>query len=71
MKLGKTRFNGKAILKACTNGSSEFMSNVAMSVVGMLFNKQLLKYVGENGVAAYGVMMYVSMILLLHLLAIP
>lgn len=62
LKLGKTRFNGKAILKACTNGSSEFMSNVAMSVVGMLFNKQLLKYVGENGVAAYGVMMYVSMI---------
>lgn len=62
LQLGKTTFNGKAILKACANGSSEFMSNVSMSVVGMLYNIQLLKYAGENGVAAYGVMMYVSMI---------
>lgn len=62
MRLEKTIFDGKAILKACTNGSSEFMSNVSMSVVGMLYNIQLLKYAGENGVAAYGVMMYVSMI---------
>ncbi len=62
LRLGKTSFDGKAILKACTNGSSEFMSNVSMSVVGMLYNIQLLKYAGENGVAAYGVMMYVSMI---------
>jgi len=62
LRLGKTRFEGKAVLKACTNGSSEFMSNVAMSVVGMLYNLQLLKYAGDNGVAAYGVMMYVSMI---------
>lgn len=62
LRLGKTTFDGRAILKACTNGSSEFMSNVSMSVVGMLYNIQLLKYAGENGVAAYGVMMYVSMI---------
>ena len=62
LRLGKTSFDGKAILKACANGSSEFMSNVSMSIVGMLYNIQLLKYVGENGVAAYGVMMYVSMI---------
>lgn len=62
LRLGKTSFDGKAILKACTNGSSEFMSNVAMSIVSMLYNLQLLKYAGENGVAAYGVMMYVSMI---------
>ena len=62
LRLGKTTFDGKAILKACANGSSEFMSNVSMSVVGMLYNLQLLKYAGENGVAAYGVMMYVSMI---------
>ncbi|HBA70186.1 MAG TPA: MATE family efflux transporter [Lachnospiraceae bacterium] len=62
LRLGKTTFDGKAILKACTNGSSEFMSNVSMSIVGMLYNIQLLKYAGENGVAAYGVMMYVSMI---------
>ena len=62
LRLGKTRFDGKAVLKACTNGSSEFMSNVSMSVVGMLFNHQLLIFAGQNGVAAYGVMMYVSMI---------
>lgn len=62
LRLCKTNFDTKALLKACTNGSSEFMSNVSMSLVGMLYNIQLLKYAGENGVAAYGVMMYVSMI---------
>lgn len=62
LALGKTRFDAKIILKACANGSSEFMSNISMSVVSMLYNIQLLKYAGENGVAAYGVMMYVSMI---------
>lgn len=62
LKLGKTSFDGKAILQTCTNGSSEFMSNISMNVVGMLYNIQLIKYAGENGVAAYGVMMYVSMI---------
>lgn len=63
LRLGRTSFDGRAILKACTNGSSEFMSNVSMNIVGMLYNTQLLKFAGENGVAAYGVMMYVSMIL--------
>lgn len=62
LRIGKTNFDGKAILKACTNGSSEFMSSVSMSLISMLYNLQLLKYAGENGVAAYGVMMYVSMI---------
>lgn len=62
LKLGKTSFDGKAILKACTNGSSEFMSNISMSIVSMLYNKQLMAYAGEDGIAAYGVMMYVSMI---------
>lgn len=62
LKLGKTHYNGKIIFKACTNGSSEFMSNISMSLVGMLYNIQLIKYAGENGIAAYGVMMYVSMI---------
>ena len=62
LRLGKTEFDGGAIIKACINGSSEFMSNISMSIVGMLYNIQLLKYAGENGVAAYGVMMYVSMI---------
>ena len=62
LKLGKTNFDGKALLKTCTNGSSEFMSNISMSLVGMLYNIQLLNYAGEDGVAAYGVLMYVSMI---------
>lgn len=62
LRLDKTKYDGRAIWKACTNGSSEFMSNISMSLVGMLYNLQLIKYAGEDGVAAYGVMMYVSMI---------
>lgn len=62
LRLGKTTYDGKAIFQACTNGLSEFMSNISMSIVGILYNLQLMKYAGENGIAAYGVMMYVSMI---------
>ena len=62
LRLGRTHYDGKALFKACTNGSSEFMSNISMNLVGMLYNKQLLDYLGNDGVAAYGVMMYVSMI---------
>ena len=62
LRLTKTNFDGAALLKTCTNGSSELMSNISMSLVGMLYNVQLLSYEGENGVAAYGVMMYVNMI---------
>lgn len=64
LKLTKTKWDGKALLKACTNGSSELMSNISMSIVSMLYNVQLIKYAGENGVAAYGVLMYVNMIFL-------
>lgn len=62
LKLGKAKFDGRSLLKACTNGSSEFLSNISMSVVGMLYNSQLLKYAGNDGVVAYGVIMYVNMI---------
>ena len=62
LRLGKTKFDGKALVKACTNGSSELMSNISMNLVGMLYNVQLMKYAGEDGIAAYGVMMYVSFI---------
>ena len=62
LRLTKCSFDGTALLKTCTNGSSELMSNISASVVGMLFNVQLMKYAGENGVAAYGVLMCVSMI---------
>ena len=62
LKLVKFKFDGRALIKTCVNGSSELMSNISMSLVGMLFNIQLIKYAGENGVAAYGVLMYVSMV---------
>ncbi len=62
LRLQSASFDAKAFVKICTNGSSELMSNVSMSLVGMLYNVQLMKYAGENGVAAYGVLMYVSMI---------
>lgn len=62
LRLGKTCFDGRALGKTCANGSSELMSNISMSVVSMLYNVQLLRYAGEDGVAAYGVLMYVSFI---------
>ena len=64
LRLTKTRFDGRALMRACTNGSSELMSNISMSVVGMLYNVQLMYYAGENGVAAYGVLMYVNLLFL-------
>lgn len=57
-----TKFDMKALVKTCTNGSSELMTNISLSIVSMLYNIQLIKYAGENGVAAYGVLMYVNMI---------
>lgn len=57
-------FDGRALVKACTNGSSELMSNISMSLVSMLYNVQLMRYAGEDGVAAYGVLMYINFIFL-------
>lgn len=62
LKFTKTKLEFKVLLKATTNGSSELLSNVAMSVISMLFNMQLLKVAGENGVAAYGIIMYAGFI---------
>ena len=62
LRLGKTDVDGRALLRAVTNGSSEFMSNVSMNLVGILYNLQLMEYAGEDGIAAYGVMMYVSFV---------
>ena len=62
LKLGKLYFNGREFLQVCLNGSSEMLSNISASVVGMLYNFQLLKYLGEDGVSAYGVLMYLGMI---------
>ena len=62
LKLTKTNFEWKAILQACTNGSSEMLTNLSMSLVNMLFNVQLMKYAGADGVIAYGIIMYVGFI---------
>lgn len=58
----KTSFDGKALFRATTNGFSELLSNVSMSLVAMLYNAQLMKYAGQNGIAAYGTIMYIDMI---------
>ena len=62
LRLGSTGFYGAVLLKACGNGSSELLSNICSSMVSMLYNFQLMRLAGENGVAAYGVNMYVSFI---------
>jgi len=62
LRLTKAKFDKNAMLRTCINGSSEMMTNVSMSLVSMLYNFQLMKFAGENGVAAYGVIMYVNFI---------
>lgn len=62
LKLTRCGFDKSVLFKTCTNGSSEFLSNVSTSLVSMLYNLQLMKYAGEDGVSAYGVLMYVAMI---------
>lgn len=62
LRLVKARMDWRVLAKTCTNGSSELMTNLSMSLVNMLYNVQLMKYAGENGVAAYGVIMYVNFI---------
>ena len=62
LRLSPTRLRIRPILAACGNGSSELMSNISSSIVSMLYNFQLLKYIGEDGVSAYGVLMYVQFI---------
>ena len=62
LQLTKTRFRGNILLKACANGSSEMVSSLSASVVNILYNFQLMRISGENGVAAYGIVMYVNFI---------
>lgn len=62
LRLGRACWKPHALLKACFNGSSELLSCVSSSIVSMLYNFQLLRYAGENGVAAYSVIMYVTFI---------
>lgn len=62
LRFVKTKLELKPIIKACTNGSSEMVSNISMSLVNMLYNLQLVKYAGYDGVVAYGIIMYVGFI---------
>lgn len=64
LRLVRPRFDGKVLWKTCTNGSSELMSNISGSIVSMLYNFQLLRLAGEDGLAAYGAVMYVNFIFL-------
>lgn len=62
LRLTKAKMDWRIFSHTCLNGSSELMTNLSLSLVNMLYNVQLLKYAGENGVAAYGVIMYVNFI---------
>lgn len=62
LKLGRLYYNGKILFTACTNGMSELITNISMSVVAILYNFQLMRFAGENGVAAYGAIMYIGFI---------
>ena len=62
LRFGKIRFDGKALLKGASNGISELVNGISGSLVGILYNTMLLKYAGEDGVAAYSIMMYVTMV---------
>ena len=62
LRLGKPRWDVRALGQTCLNGSSEMMTNLSLSLVNMLYNFQLMRFAGEDGVAAYGVIMYVNFI---------
>lgn len=55
IRLGSTKWDGKSVWLSCTNGASELMTNISSAVVGMIYNFQLMRIAGENGVASYGV----------------
>lgn len=62
LRLRWTEFEAQPLLRSCANGSSELMSNISGSLIGMLYNAQLMHFLGEDGVATYGVLMYVQFI---------
>lgn len=62
LKLVRAKFEWKAIGQTCANGSSEMLTNLSMSLVNLLYNMQLMKFAGSNGVVAYGIIMYVGFI---------
>ncbi len=62
LRLVKTGVEIRPVLRACVNGASELMSSISNSIVGMVYNFQLMRYIGEDGVSAYGVLMYVQFV---------
>ena len=62
LRLVRTKLEPRVLAGACANGSSELMSNISSSIVSIIYNFQLLKFLGEDGVSAYGVLMYVQFI---------
>lgn len=62
LRLGRAARDRRIVLKACANGSSEMVTNLSMSLVNILFNLQLMKFAGADGVAAYGIIMYVGFV---------
>lgn len=63
LKLGGFRPDFASLLKSCSNGLSEFVGNIAFNIIGMCYNLQLMKYIGADGVSAYGIIMYLGFIL--------
>ena len=62
LSLGRTKWNGWVLLKTCTNGASEMVTNLSTTVVQTLYNIRLMGLVGEAGVAAYGIILYVMFV---------
>lgn len=62
LRFTRAKLEAGALIKACANGASELMSNISTSLISVLYNLQLLKFAGENGVAAYGTLMYIQFI---------
>jgi putative MATE family efflux protein len=62
LRLGKPTFDSAALRQTCLNGMSEFFTNVSAALVSMLYNYQLMKYIGEDGVAAYGIIVYLAFV---------
>lgn len=62
LHLTKTKFNGSMFLQACINGSSEMVTNLSSSIVNILYNYQLMRIAGNDGIAAYGIIMYINII---------
>lgn len=60
LKFVKAKFDWNALLKICTNGFSELLNNISMTIVSLIYNAQLLRYAGTDGIAAYGVLMYIN-----------